>query len=164
MWFIPLLAYADIFFSLSWLGWGNTRSAISLNAMPIQGRLATHVVSLVSHAWEVKKRAGMVGLEPTTPRLTAECSTIELQTNNSYIYIITYFFEKINFSLLSQDLALCYFFSQPSEWWYLHGGSLPTFLNQILYKYYNIFFLKNQISSMRSVLIRWTNLQSTTPW
>ena len=25
---------------------------------------------------------GMVGFEPTTPRLTAECSTVELQTNN----------------------------------------------------------------------------------
>ena len=79
-----LLAYAGIFFSLSWLGWGNTRSAISLNAMPIQGWLATHITSLVSHAWEVKKWAGMVGLEPTTPRLTAECSTIELQTNNNF--------------------------------------------------------------------------------
>lgn len=67
---ISLLAYADIFFSLSWLGWGNTRSAISLNAMPIQGRLATYVVSLVSHAWEVKKRAGLVGFEPTTFWLT----------------------------------------------------------------------------------------------
>ena len=35
-------------------------------------------------------QAPRVGLEPTTLRLTAECSTIELSRNNQYIILISY--------------------------------------------------------------------------
>ena len=56
---------------------GNKSTFHSLNSFHIFLEFTSKSGCLFRYRW-----AGMVGLEPTTPRLTAECSTIELQANN----------------------------------------------------------------------------------